>query len=219
MEYFDSSYPKYYGDVKLDSDIEYGFACWCEEMQQMGFINSFKTQPNEYLLLPDVIIKVDPKLKPKVKIEKRTEKTTLLNQAVYTPDFEIYWNPEKYVKFMDSLSWSIRKIFLPDNISSINRFILNECRQMKVISTVHDVKGSNDRRGAANGSSALRFSYQQKLLMETCNIYCSKLIPDKIYKATFVPTYWNKSPKTGKKFPRYAKYRSREQFRRSIFAF
>jgi hypothetical protein len=215
MEYFESGYPKYYNGVELDSDIEYGFACWCEEMQQMGFINSFKIQPNEFLLMQKLRIEVVTQLKTKVK----TESKTLLNQAVYTPDFEILWNVEKYVKFMESLSWSIQKIFLPVSIGLDKHFDLYECRQRGSITSIHDVKGSNDRRGAANGSSALRFSYQQKLLMETCNIYCSKLIPDKIYKATFVPTYWNKSPKTGKKFPRYAKYRSREQFRRSIFAF
>lgn len=219
MEYFDSGYPRYYGEVELDSDIEYSFACWCEEMQQMGFIKSFKIQPNEYLLLPALETRIDIQLKPKVKVDKRTEITTILNQAVYTPDFELTWNPEKYVKFMESLKWTIRKIFLPNNISLIEYFSLNECRQIESISTVHDVKGTNDRRGAATASSALRFSYQQKLLMDTCNIYCSKLIPDKIYEATFVPTEWNKSPKTGKKFPRYAKYRSRETWRRSIFSF
>jgi len=215
MEYFDSGYPKYYGDIKLDSDIEYGFACWCEEMQQMGFITSFKIQPNEYLLMLDLDIKVDTQLKTKI----RTENRPLLKQAVYTPDFEIEWDTIKYVKFMESLLWSIQKIFLQSNIGVTKYLFLDECRQMEGISTVHDVKGTNDRRGAATASSALRFSYQQKLLMDTCNIYCSKLIPDKIYEATFVPTNWNKSPKTGKKFPRYAKYRSREQFRRSIFAF
>ena len=215
MEYFNSGYPKCYNEIELDSDIEYGFACWCKEMQQMGFIKSFKIQPNEFLLMSDLEIQVDIQLKTKMKSEYKT----LLNQAVYTPDFEIVWDVEKYIKFMNSLMWSTQKIFLPVSIGLDKCFNLNECRQRGSITTIHDVKGTNDRRGAATASSALRFSYQQKLLMDTCNIYCSKLIPDKIYKATFVPTEWNKSPKTGKKFPRYAKYRSREQFRGSLFQF
>jgi hypothetical protein len=215
MKYFESGYPTEYNGVKVDSDIEYGFCCWCEALKQMGFILDYVIQPNKFIMLESFTIDCTVKSGKKENIENKT----LLEESGYTSDFEIKWNPEKYIWLMKRLNWTQRKLLLPMDIGTYSLFDWEQCRQRESIPVMIDVKGSNDTRGAATASSNLRFSYQRKLLFHANNIFTCKVIPDKLYKCTFVPDGWNTSPKTGKRFKRYNSYPSQEEFRSSYFMF
>ncbi len=217
MEKFKSGYPSYYKDLKMASDIEYGFCLWCEAMFEMGFIKSWKYEPQQYQMLEDFEIDCGVPKNTKKRTET-LESKVLLKGAGYTPDFEIEWDSDLYVTMIERFNWSGRKLLTPVDVKFMNTFSLEECRQKEITSLI-DVKGSNNHSNASQANSNLRFSYQRKLLFACLNIYCNKLIPDQLYAITFVPTLWRSSPKTGKNLPRYKKYRTQEQFRLSIFPF
>ena len=201
MEYFESGYPKECNGNKFDSDIEYGFYKWCEEMHRERLIESFNASPQTYTLLDDFNINCVQHMKTKTKEESKC----LLNGAVFTPDFEIVFTGYQYYDFLKDKNWTFQKKFIPVDIKLHSDFDIKKCRQREIIKILIDTKGSNNTRGAQAASSNLRFSYQRKLMFATLGIYCNKFIPDEVYMKTFVPEDWARSPKTAKIFPRYKK--------------
>lgn len=84
--------------MTLDSQEEYLFSLWLEELKKAGFVKKFIKCENSISLTDPVKIPLVVKLHRKTKKIERH----LLHGLSYTPDFEIYWSEKSdgifYVK-------------------------------------------------------------------------------------------------------------------------
>lgn len=75
----------YYNDIQLDSKEELDFCYWCEEAKEHGFLQQWEIHKTPYLLTPKKTMKIEKRLKTKVKIVEKH----LLYEHVVKADFAI----------------------------------------------------------------------------------------------------------------------------------
>lgn len=170
-----------------------------KELQEAGFIKEIIYQPEPIILSNTVLIKFEKKLKTKSKFEDKT----LISKHVYTPDFLITWNSDKFHKNLYEQSYFEWPLFF----STMNRCFV-------------EVKANRDMQNMTRHfTSAIQpWIYQQYdiyvNLVKVPNIFKDTFLPKNIRDEFFYKVNTKKNKKGDKKFN--WEYRSLEQYLKII---
>jgi hypothetical protein len=106
-------------EIKFDSDGEYFFYAFADELKENGYINNFTHQPEPFKLSD----KVEYEWVKKLKTKEVLTVSTLLQPHEYTCDFKIEWNQKAeglfYKCFEDKCKLDFSFITNKDGISYI----------------------------------------------------------------------------------------------------
>jgi hypothetical protein len=173
-----------YDKIEFDSQEEINFYCWLLEAKDLGFVENWQYQPKGFILSDRVEIELTKKLKTKSKLIKRS----LLQPHKYTADFKVQFTKQFY-------NWFKKDINLK-NIALLNNF--NE--------VYIDIKG-----GFNAYQSHSNFSVERKWVWNKYNIYIDRIMPDKLFKQTWVPEYCRFTPKLKQLRKKYKDYNTFEE--------
>lgn len=159
----------FYDGVEFDSIDEVQFYMWLKAAEKAGLVGKWIYHPPTIEVLPAFKEKVVDviQLKTKSKVVERTK--TILHNASYTPDFQIFAIPDS----------RIRAFF---RVSSDGTYWV-------------DVKGKFS--GSVHGGEMKYFSLLTKVLWYLKHIFINKIIVRDLTEATFCPDEL-KVTKTGK---------------------
>lgn len=145
------------------SEEEVFFLWYLEELQEAEYVDKFTSKPHSFKLSDKVVLNF-------VQQGKKSSKTvpkTLLHDHIYTPDFEIVWTKKADRVFTASggnfLGLKI-PFYTDGNYSCI------------------EVKPEFDHKAMQRF-----FSLNQKWVYNSKGIFVQKIIPNKIFAATFTP--------------------------------
>ena len=165
----------------FDTDDEYYFSLWLEELKEAGYVDSWSREPYELKLTDGLQVEYfkETKLKTKIKVEKKLK--TILRPSIYTPDFEISWN-EKSHKLLFQL--------IRENSEYNSPFYADYDTYVSLV----ELKPSFD-----SGNMTRLFKNNQKFIWDKFKIYIN-LIEDlgALFAATFTPNEYLLTPKTKK---------------------
>ena len=163
-----------YNDIVFESREEVHFAMWCNELEENGYIHRWQKVTNSLEILQPVTssYKKETKLKTKTKIEDK--KFTILNNLSYTCDFVVTFTHKGYNLFVQSENEPPKKsgIFSPkDELGGCNRNCFIE------IKPIFDFHGKT-----------ARFAIMQKIIWWAKKQFVNLIIPEELFKNTFMPT-------------------------------
>lgn len=157
------------------SDEECYFSWYLSELFEAGFVRGSKYQPKPFPLAEKQEYSFIKQLKTKTKQINKT----LLREHQYQADFMLFWTPKAEYKF-----------FTPNDLLSLPFVAQTSQRGFR---TILDVKGTFNQNDAWR-----RFSIEQKWVWQKYGLYVQKIIPDKLFKATFTPSKYLLTDKSGK---------------------
>jgi hypothetical protein len=172
-------------DMKLeefDSKEEFHFYHWLLEAEENNLVSDCEYHLESSLLSRKVKIEVPVKMKTKTKVVAKH----LLNAHIYTPDFTFR------VK-----NHAIESVFKVQLIGKYQESI------------IVDVKGCF---GGRNNSSATTFPLNQKWVYQQAGLYVQKVIPEEIFKETWVPEEARLTPKKREHVKKYIKCLTVKEF-------
>jgi len=164
--------------IELDSMEEYDFYQWLLEGFESGLVKSYQYHIVSYPLTPKQSYNALVSLKTKTKEVTKT----LFQPHEYTPDFIVEFTDKFFNTFGKTPLTSIPYV-------SKNPFVI-------------DIKGAFARNGGDR-----TFSINRKLMYHFHTIYIHKIVPDDLFKATWVP---NECRYTLKQRKEKTKYQSKE---------
>lgn len=172
---------------KFDSQDEYFFACWLEELKSAGYVEEWTHHPNKIELtgFNDRVAKPWVKVtKLKTKTKRETREKVLIHtasgedQILYTPDFEIRWN------------WNAHGIFFWQEGGHYET--LPPIYATHEMISVIEIKGSYDPHNTIEGTRVrMAVAYDRHGIL----VELKTVAP--IFKATFAPLQFFYTP-TGK---------------------
>lgn len=191
---------------KYDSNEELWVSYYLSELKAAGFVDEWKSQPQEYVLSESVVYTWTQTLKTKNKIKS----SALLQGHKYTPDFSISWNSCARNVFFNTIEDGINFKEIP--------FFAHSGSNVSII----DVKPAFDMKNMTR-----LFTINQKWVMDKFGLYIQKIITSKelkhyhvvgnkkkkvyshstwsgLFPKTFVPERYFLTDKSGK--PRKIKY-------------
>lgn len=152
--------------LKLKSDEEVYFYWYLVELLEKKIILNFESAPKSITLsLP---VKFEKTVQGK-RVQKTLSKK-LLNEHIYTPDFEILWNAALCSKFAANTKTVLFNKDIP--------FLKSEPVNYSCI----EVKPAFDHQGMQR-----LFTINQKWVYEKTGIYVQKIIPQELFDKTFTP--------------------------------
>lgn len=151
--------------VELDSKEELYFSWWLEELVENNFVEQF-TKASSYTLFKGITNTYFKKLVTKSKVVEET----LLQNHVYTPDFEIHWTDNAKDLFF---SLQGEKIIAPF-IANVNIFRKAE--------SIVECKPSYDFKNMTRLSVI-----NIKWMADKYGIIVNKIQVEKLFKNTFTP--------------------------------
>ena len=147
-----------------DSPEEAYVSWYLDELVEADYVLDYQAQPKSFTLSPKRTFKWTEKLKTK----EKDRVSTLLQEHVYTADFSVKWGDTGgvFIKNVNNTRLDRDAPFLsgPSGVSII------------------EVKPSFDR----NNMTRL-FIINQKWMYDKYGIYVHKVIPQKLFEATFTP--------------------------------
>jgi len=160
-----------------DSPEEAYTSWYLDELVDKGYVIKYKHQPESYTLFAKRTYQYSKQLKTKVKIMD----STLLQEHVYTPDFEVIWR--KYLSNKNPFIKDIENVKL-DKIAPLwSAEVWSERSDaFCTVKSVWEVKPLFDR----NNMTRL-FTINQKWMYDKYGIYVQKIIPQKLFRDTFTP--------------------------------
>jgi len=177
--------------MELDyASVEEQYFHWyLQELIDAGYIEKIKYQPKPFILSDKVSVTFTEQLKTKTKEVSRS----LMKGHQYTADFMIIWTSKGWEKFwINSVRGRNNPLSYP--------FVLD---QMWIHNrSIIDVKGTFNR-----DESWTKFSIAQKWVWQKYSLYVQKIIPEKLFKATFTPQRYLLTDKSMK--PRKLKWEPR----------
>jgi len=157
-----------------DSPEELWFSYWLKEVQEAGYINSFVSHPEPFLLSPAFFYSYDKALKTKVK----TLETNLLSPHIYTADYSVYWHKNARGIFWNSISDRVQLKSIP--------FVAQEIPDgNNNYYSIIEVKA-----GFSKFHAGREFSINAKWVMQKFGVYVNKVIISNktgLFKDTFTP--------------------------------
>lgn len=169
------------GNTVFDSKEELYFSFYLDELYKAGYISAYEPQPESYVLSPPIFFKYTKQLKTKTKqIVKK-----LTREHIYSPDFKILWTEKAYNVFSRNIDCNADLKAIP--------FITN-CQK-----SIIEIKPIFDQ----NNMTRL-FTINAKWMYQRHGIYVQKIIPVKLFEATFTPRKYLLTDKTNR--PRKLKY-------------
>lgn len=174
--------------IDFDSDQENYFSWYLDELKERGILLNWSYHPKSFSLSDRIVHVYDNILKTKTV----SKDSTIINPHSYQADFLLNWNPR------------YRKILYSDFTDRVQLrsvlFISNKDRDFSVI----DVKGSF---AGPHNNSAVTFPLNQKWTFQKYGIYVQKIIPEHLFKNSFVPKKYLFTNVSGK--PRKIKFEIR----------
>jgi len=169
----------------FDSDEEWYFSFYLDELYEAGYISEYELYPDSYILSDAVFYEYEKQLKTKTKMIVKK----LMREHIYSPDFRIIWADKARGVFFDSIYGQTNLLKVPfitisDNISIV------------------EIKPVFDQ----NNMTRL-FITNQKWMYHKLGIYVQKIVPVKLFEQTFTPKRYLLTDKSGK--PRKLKYQPR----------
>lgn len=176
-----------YRGLHWESPEELAFLQWAFELVDAGYIDTIERAKSFSLAGPLVsqYIKTT-QLKTKVKEEHKEE--ILLNGHVYTPEYKITWNIDKYQKFVND---SYLDGYNYNNSKNTKPFLVTHEKLGERISYV-EVKPPFDQ----NNMTRL-FKINQKWMWDKHKIFVNLIVPQELFEETFTPKAYLFTP-TGK---------------------
>lgn len=171
-----------------DSNEEWYFSWYLQELQETGYIERIKYHPKSFSLFE----KIDISFIEKLKTKERKAFRQLLKPHKYQADYLIIWTLKA-----ENLFWSKDKYYNPFGYPFILTDISGEVKSKR---SIVDIKGTFNKN-----ESWTKFSINQKWVFERYGIYIQKLIPIKLFKASFTPKRYLTTDKSGK--PRKLDYK------------
>jgi len=153
--------------MQFDSNEESWFSWYLNELKLAGFILEYKYHPKPFPLFDGENYTWIKQLKTKIK----EVESQLLKPHTYQADFIIYWHHRAiglFARYEDS------KI-------TDYPFVAQKSKELHW-RTIVDVKGEYNQNDAWR-----RFSIEQKWVWKEYKIYVQKVIPTKLFPATFTP--------------------------------
>jgi len=164
-----------YNGISYDSKEEIYFSWYLDELFEAGYIDEYCRQPEPFSLFDPVRYNWILSLKTK----KKEMTTTLLRAHSYQADFKIEWNASAINLFFD-----------------INKLNGGPFFSSEYGTSFIDVKPSFDMQNMTR-----LFTINQKWVYQRFGVYVQKIVPQKLFKATFTPNrylYTDKSSKPRK---------------------
>lgn len=143
--------------ISFDSNEEVQFYFWLSELRDKGICSFERTTESVEICPPLKVVK--------------GKNVSILRNLSYTPDFKITWNKENN-KLHSPLSSEFVSLFYHSH--------LNE----ELHESIVDVKGAF---ASQRNSTGIKFPLLQKVLAHYNNLYVNKIIPEELFRATFVP--------------------------------
>ena len=161
-----------YNCTPYDSKEEIYFSWYLDELFEAGYIDEYCRQPEPFSLFDPVKYNW---IKP-LKTKKKEMTTTLMRAHSYRADFQIFWlfNNAKGL-FFDINKLTAGPFFAKYGISFI------------------DVKPSFDQHNMTR-----LFHINQKWVHQRFGVYVQKIVPQKLFKATFTPNRYLYTDKSAK---------------------
>lgn len=174
-----------YRGIKWESPEELAFLQWAFELVDAGYIESVERAKSFILAEPlQAEYTKITQLKTRVKEEAKTE--TLLRGHIYTPEYRIVWNSDKYERFVnDTFDFIGRK-------SKVTQPFINTFERLGQRITYIEVKPNFDQQNMTR-----LFVINQKWMWEKHKVFVNKVIPQELFEVTFTPQAYLKTP-TGK---------------------
>lgn len=172
----------------IDSDEELWFSWWLDELVGAGYVIDY-TDAKTYLLSE----KLDYQYLDIKKTKNTLKEQSLMQQHVYTPDFEIKWAKKALDIFINP---PITALELTDNSILCRNTLLNKLNKNLFIksgdSMLVEIKGGYSKFGGLKENAINR-----KWLFSRYSLYVNLVkVPD-IFKNTFTPNKFLLTP-TGK---------------------
>lgn len=164
------------------TDDEYFLYCYFNQLKEAGFVVSCDYEPFSVELTEGLINPYIKKTVLKTKIKEEEIEQVILKGSVYTPDFQVIWNPKGLNLFYQLLRTG-NKIIAP--------FIANNegNTDYSLIESKPDFDSNNMTRGFVNN---------QKLIWDKYEIYVNLIKNSVLFKETFAPREYFYTP-TGRK--------------------
>ena len=183
----------------FDSTEEYWIYLYLLELQEAEYIKSFECQPRSFELFKGLPKKFYILKQLKTKISKKySKKQHLINPHLYTADFSIIWNLEK---IKNILCQDINNIEFKKDIPFFSEIFPDPDNMVYNGISYFEVKAKFDR----NNATRLFTSRTQPWIWQKFRIYIQLIIPEILFKQTFIPKellpefYYKKNGKGYKK--------------------
>lgn len=167
---------RFHNGIPIDSDEEYMFLIWIEELIEEGYIEKI-CRAETYLLSEKLVNSYKQDIILKTKTKEVIKNQTLLDEHVYTPEFMIYWSNIENGLFVHRLRHT-----LTDKV--IKSFIRKSGEHTSCV----EVKPEYDQ----NNMTRL-FKLNQKWMWEKYKIFVNLIYPHKLFEQTFTPKLWLKT--------------------------
>ena len=138
------------------------------ELRTLGYVEEIDFQPSSIEIIPKKKISYVKRLKTKSNVVSKT----LLYSLSYTPDFMWRWTEKAKGIFYEDIDSVLDNKDVP--------FLANRLGGSSL--SIVDTKAAYDRN-----HSNRAFSVTQKALYEMQGVYVQMIVPDKMFKKTFVP--------------------------------
>lgn len=175
---------------------EFYFASWCEEVKQAGFIKKWNYEPYPIILSEGMTNKYTYTKILKTKERVVEEEQVILRPSSYTPDFLIIWNEKAQRIFYDLLNGGLK----------IERPFISHCDD-DVTFSLAEIKPVYD----LHGKTRKFIDNHQKIVWERFEKFVNLIKIEELFKETFTPAAYLKTPKGGKRKPKW-KVKTLKQF-------
>ena len=152
-----------------DSPEEAYVSWFLDELVEGGYVKEYVSQP------PATVLSIKKRYRwvKRLKTKEKDMYGTLLQEHVYTPDFKVLWRKGIGVFYKDIIDIGSDK----DAPFCVKRFVWGDGD-----TSIWEVKPLFDR----NNMTRL-FTINQKWMYDKYGIYVQKIIPQKLFEATFTP--------------------------------
>ena len=151
-----------------DSQEEVWMSMWLEELQKAGYVRFWRRNVDPILITPAYKIDYVKKIELKTKTKYEEKEFTLLQDLQYTPDFELAFTKKGYHFFCSPRSGNVKP----------NRYFFQRQDETFFI----EVKPTFDQH-----EKTAKFSLIQKFLWDKYRMFVDLIIPEHLFKDTFMP--------------------------------
>ena len=175
-------------DMLFDSNQQYQIHCWLKQLEQINIVSDIIHQPESFVLFQGI-----------QKPNKKNKLVYFVRPHVYTADFKFKLNKQKFCKLFSTTEQSTVQ-------QSILKDIFVYSQQINYDQFYFEVKG-----GYNQFQSISNFGINSKWLIQKHNIYVQKVVPQQLFKKTFVPKCIQRTPKTNQIKKKFAQCKLLEQ--------
>lgn len=160
----------FHNGIHYDSDEEVFVSMWLKELQDAGYVKSYKKSTVAIPLTPGLKIPYQKITQLKTKLKVENKEHIILRPSEYTPDFEVEWTLEGFTLFVNS-------IMINDFIKSRFLYAFN-CNTSCMI----EVKPGFDQNNMTRD-----FVTKQKYIWDKLKVFVNLVEPVELFQKTFLP--------------------------------